>query len=63
MPLAIYMDHHVPRAITLGLQLREVDVLTAYEDAASELDDAALLDRASELVEIWGNAVDGASNE
>jgi Domain of unknown function (DUF5615) len=49
MPLAIYMDHHVPRAITLGLRLREIDVLTAYEDGASELDDAVLLDRASEL--------------
>ncbi len=32
MPIALYMDHHVPRAITLGLRLREVDVLTAYED-------------------------------
>jgi hypothetical protein len=40
------MDHHVPRAITLGLQLRGVEVLTAYEDGASELDDATLLDRA-----------------
>ena len=49
MPLAFYMDHHVPRAITLGLRLRGVDVLTAYEDGASELDDAALLDRTSEL--------------
>jgi hypothetical protein len=37
MPLAIYLDHHVPRAITLGLGLRGVDVLTAYEDGASEL--------------------------
>ena len=49
MPLALYMDHHVPNAITLGLRLREVDVLTAYEDRTSELNDAALLDRASEL--------------
>ena len=49
MPLAFYMDHHVPRAITLGLRLRGVGVLTAHEDGASELDDAALLDRASEL--------------
>jgi uncharacterized protein with PIN domain len=48
MPLAFYMDHHVPRAITLGLRLRGVDVLTAYEDGASELEDATLLDRASE---------------
>lgn len=43
------MDHHVPRAITNGLRLRGVDVLTAYEDRASELDDPALLNRASEL--------------
>jgi hypothetical protein len=43
------MDHHVPRAITNGLRLRGVDVLTAYEDGASELQDPALLDRASEL--------------
>lgn len=49
MPLAFYMDHHVPRAITLGLRLRGVGVLTAHEDGASELDDAALLDQASEL--------------
>jgi len=48
MPLAFYTDHHVPRAITLGLRLRGIDVLTAYEDGASELEDATLLDRASE---------------
>jgi len=45
----LYMDHHVPRAITIGLRLRGVDVLTAYDDGASELDDSDLLDRASEL--------------
>jgi hypothetical protein len=49
MPLALYMDHHVPRAITVGLRLREVEVITAYEDGASELEDAALLDRATAL--------------
>ena len=49
MSLAFYMDHHVPRAITLGLRLRGVEVFTAYEDGASELDDAALLDRAGIL--------------
>jgi len=48
MPIAFYMDHHVPRAITLGLRVRKVEVLTANEDGTSELDDAALLDRASE---------------
>jgi predicted nuclease of predicted toxin-antitoxin system len=49
MALALYMDQHVPRAITTGLRLRGVDVLTAYEDGRSEWDDAALLDRANEL--------------
>ena len=49
MPVTFFMDHHVPRAITLGLRLREVDVITAHEDGASELDDAELLDRAGEL--------------
>jgi uncharacterized protein DUF5615 len=43
------MDHHVPRAITNGLRLRGVDVLTAREDGANELSDPALLDRVEEL--------------
>lgn len=43
------MDHHVPRAVTNGLRLRGVDVLTAHEDGASELTDPELLDRATEL--------------
>jgi len=49
MPLKLYMDHHVPRAITLGLRLRQVDVLTAYEDQAHEVADPDLLDRATSL--------------
>ena len=49
MGLAFYMDHHVPKAITNGLRLRGVDVLTAYEDGTSEYNDADLLDRAAEL--------------
>ncbi|MBE7553179.1 MAG: DUF5615 family PIN-like protein [Anaerolineales bacterium] len=49
MALALYMDQHVPRAITTGLRLRGVDVLTAYEDGRSDLVDPALLDRANEL--------------
>lgn len=49
MPVALYMDHHVPRAITSGLRLRGVEVMTSYEDGTSELDDAGLLDRAREL--------------
>ena len=49
MPVAFDMDHHVPRAITLGLRLREVDVITAHEDGASEFDDPEILDGANEL--------------
>jgi hypothetical protein len=49
MGIAYYMDHNVPRAITVGLRLRGVDVLTAYEDGTSDWEDAALLDRANEL--------------
>ena len=49
MPLAFYMDQHVPRAITNGLRLRAVDVLTAYEDGASKFNDSNLLERAGEL--------------
>jgi hypothetical protein len=39
----------VPRAITIGLWPRDVEVLTAYEDGTSELEDDQLLDRASEV--------------
>jgi predicted nuclease of predicted toxin-antitoxin system len=49
MGLALYMDQHVPKAITVGLRLREVDVLAAYEDGAAEFSDPQLLDRAQEL--------------
>jgi len=49
MPIKFFMDHHVPRAIIVGLRLRGVDVITAYEDSAHQLDDPALLDRAEEL--------------
>ena len=43
------MDHHVPRAVTVGLRLREIDVLTAFEDGNSKTDDPDLLDRATIL--------------
>ena len=49
MPVSLYMDHHVPRAITAGLRLRRVDVLTGADDNAAELKDPELLDRATVL--------------
>jgi len=49
MPVALYMDAHIPRAITLGLRMRTVDVLTAQEDGAETLSDSELLERATRL--------------
>lgn len=49
MALAFYLDHQVPRAVAHGLQLRGIDVLTAYDDRRSEAADPAILDRATEL--------------
>jgi predicted nuclease of predicted toxin-antitoxin system len=43
----LYMDVHIPRAITNGLRRRGVDVLTAQEDGGDRLEDPDLLDRAS----------------
>src|ERR1022692_4570672 len=43
------MDVHVPRAVTTALRLRAIDVLTAQEDGAAQLDDNRLLQRATEL--------------
>ncbi len=43
------MDEHVHRAITTGLRLRGVDVLTAQEDNRRNTPDLILLDRATEL--------------
>jgi hypothetical protein len=43
------MDVHIPAAITEGLRLRGVDVLTAQEDGGRRLPDDKLLDRATAL--------------
>ncbi|HEY2290988.1 MAG TPA: DUF5615 family PIN-like protein [Thermoanaerobaculia bacterium] len=49
MSLALYMDENVPRAITGGLRLRGVDVLTVHEDGRLGFADPEILDRATEL--------------
>jgi len=43
------MDVHVPAAVTRGLLLRNVDVLTSQLDGTTELKDPDLLDRAGAL--------------
>jgi predicted nuclease of predicted toxin-antitoxin system len=47
--IPLYMDEHVHRAISAGLRLRGVDVLTAQEDGRRQTTDDVLLDRATEL--------------
>lgn len=49
MAINFYFDVHVRQAVTDGLRLRDVDVLTAQEDQMREEDDPVLLDRAMEL--------------
>jgi hypothetical protein len=58
MPLRLYMDQHVPRAITIGLRLRGIDVITAYEDGADKMPDPQLLDRAGMLGSVLFNQDD-----
>ncbi len=49
MPVSLYFNHNVNRAVTQGLRLRGVDLLTAFEDRAHRLSDSELLDRATSL--------------
>src|SRR5580658_2323978 len=42
------MDVHVPRSVTDQLRRRGIDVVTAYEDNASTLEDEVLLLRATQ---------------
>ncbi len=49
MAIALYMDVHIPQAITNQLRRRSVDVLTAFDDENQELPDAQLLLRVTQL--------------
>jgi predicted nuclease of predicted toxin-antitoxin system len=49
MTVAVYMDVHVPAAITAGLRRRGIDVLTSQEDGSARWSDDRLLERASQL--------------
>ncbi len=49
MSVPLYMDVHVPQAITDQLRRRGVDVLTAIEDNSATLPDDELLERARML--------------
>ena len=47
MPVAPYMDVHVPMPITRQLRLRKVDVVTAVEAGTNRLPDDELLQLAT----------------
>ena len=49
MPVGIYTDVHISKALITALRSREVDVLTAVEDGTRAFRDADLLDRATVL--------------
>ena len=49
MPVQLYLDVHIDKAIHDQLRLRGVDVLRAQDDGAAELSDDELLARSSSL--------------
>ena len=49
MPNSLYMDVHVPAAITAGLRQRGFDVLTCQDDGTTQLTDDEVLLRATRL--------------
>lgn len=49
MSVGLYMDVHIPAAVTEELRRHGIDVLTAQEDGRRTRSDPALLDRATEL--------------
>ena len=49
MPVAFYMDVHVPQSITDQLRRRGVDVVTAVDDGRQRATDEEILARATEL--------------
>jgi Domain of unknown function (DUF5615) len=49
MPLPLYMDVHIPAAVTAGLRRRGIDVLTSQEDGTDRWPDDRLLERSTEL--------------
>jgi hypothetical protein len=49
MAVALYMDVHLPQAVTEQLLRRNVDVRTAIEDGMAESPDDDLLRRSTEL--------------
>jgi hypothetical protein len=50
--LKLYLDEHVPAAVTRGLRGRGVDVRTVQDDGRTGHSDSLVLDRATELARV-----------
>jgi len=48
VPVSLFMDENVPKAITIGLRLRDVDIITAQEAGISGKSDPEVLNKACE---------------
>jgi len=59
MAFALYMDVHIPAAVTSGLRRRGIDVLTSQDDGHATDEDAELLQRATDLDRILVTQDDG----
>ena len=53
MSLRLYFDHHVPRAIAVGVRQQGIDVLTTDADGTADRDDDFLLQRATDLGRVF----------
>jgi len=52
MPALLYMDVHMPQAVTEQLRRRDVEVITAIEDGRTEASDEQLLERSTRLARV-----------
>ena len=52
LSIALYMDENVPRQITVGLRLRNVDVLPVQEDERAGAPDPQVLEQATKLQKV-----------
>lgn len=57
MSVRLYMDVHIPMAITRQVRLRVVDVVTATEEGTNRLSDGALSAKACEPDELRNTIV------
>ncbi len=63
MTIKLYMDEQVPKAITLGLRQRGVDVLTVQDDGFTSTPDLIVLDHATELGRVMFSQDEDFPNE